>query len=87
MAKKNRKNGSIVEFAKSDLFKLDLSEARDLDRAILKEMAFDRRMLLAHVKQTNRRFSALEDRVDNIEDQLKELIGDEPEPIDVEAEK
>jgi outer membrane protein TolC len=87
MAKKNRKNGALVELGKSDLSKLDLSEARDLDRQLLKEMAFDRRMLLAHVKQTGQRFQALENRVDNIEDQLRELVGEEPEPIDVEAEK
>ncbi|MBI1744676.1 hypothetical protein HYR54_16645 [Candidatus Acetothermia bacterium] len=86
MAKKKR-NGSLVALKGTDLTKLDLSEARDLDRAILKEMAFDRRMLLAHVKQTNRRFSALEERVDNIEGQLQELVGEEPEAIDVEAEK
>lgn len=87
MVKKNRKNGSLVEFGKSDLSKLDLSDARDLDRQLLKEMAFDRRMLLAHVKQTGQRFKALENRVDNIEDQLRELIGEESEPIDVEVEK
>jgi hypothetical protein len=82
MAKKrNRKNTALaVAGPTRDLAEVELSEA---DKALLAEISLNRKAIvkLAQISLDHeRRISALEEAVG-------ELAGEEPEPIDIEAEK
>jgi hypothetical protein len=82
MAKKrNRKNTALaVAEPTRDLAEVELSEA---DKALLAEISLNRKAIvkLAQISLDHER------RINALEEAIGELAGEEPEPIDIEAEK
>jgi hypothetical protein len=81
MAKKAKKSKALAVVDTSrDLASVELSEA---DKAILAEVNLNRRAILklGQIALDHER------RLQSLEEAVAELAGEEPEPIDIEAEK
>jgi hypothetical protein len=80
MAKKAKNKALAVVDTSRDLASVELSEA---DKAILAEVNLNRRAILklGQIALDHER------RLQSLEEAVAELAGEEPEPIDIEAEK
>jgi hypothetical protein len=81
MARKKRKNTALaVAEPTRDLAEVELSDA---DKAILAEVNLNRKAIvkLAQISLDHER------RINALEEAIGELAGEEPEPIDIKAEK